>query len=141
MNSGKYDFEALRAPSERAENGDILKCAGSGAFRLTPARGRSSGAPKNARVFRGRPNLVEPAWPSAPQGAARVGETRGADARRRRRSAQPLVRRWAPLLLFWLLGCILKLRRFDVRLVINAVDFFQNGGAGWKHARRSDCDD
>jgi len=22
---------------------------------------------------------------------------------------------------------------------MNAVDFFQNGGAGWKHARRSDC--
>jgi len=24
--------------------------------------------------------------------------------------------------------------------VYDAVDFFQNGGAGWKHARRSDCD-
>jgi len=31
------------------------------------------------------------------------------------------------------------MRRFDVRLFMNAVDFFQNGGAGWKHARRSDC--
>jgi len=35
--------------------------------------------------------LVEPAWPSAPQGAARAGETRGAAAGRRRRSAQPRV--------------------------------------------------
>jgi len=35
-----------------------------GAFQITPARGRSSGAPKNACVFWGRPNLVEPAWPS-----------------------------------------------------------------------------
>jgi len=26
----------------------------------------------------------------------------------------------------------------DLRLFMNAVDFFQNGGAGWKHARRSD---
>jgi len=33
-------------------------------FRITPARWRSSGAPKNACVFWGRPNLVEPAWPS-----------------------------------------------------------------------------
>ena len=72
MNFGKYDFEALRAPSERAENKDVWNEAGSGAFRLTPARGRSSGAPKNACVFRGRPNLVEPAWPSqGPQGPQR----------------------------------------------------------------------
>jgi hypothetical protein len=28
--------------------------------------------------------------------------------------------------------------KFDLRLFMNAVDFFQNGGAGWKHARRSD---
>ena len=31
----------------------------------------------NAGVW---PNLVEPAWPNAPQGAARAGETRGAAA-------------------------------------------------------------
>jgi hypothetical protein len=45
------------------ENTEMLwnTCAG---FQTTPARGRSSGAPKNACVFRGRPNLVEPAWPS-----------------------------------------------------------------------------
>jgi len=67
-----FFFEALRAPSERAENKDVWNEAGSGAFRLTPARGRSSGAPKNACVFRGRPNLVEPAWPSqGPQGPQR----------------------------------------------------------------------
>jgi len=29
--------------------------------------------------------------------------------------------------------------KFDLRLFMNTVDFFQNGGAGWKHARRSDC--
>jgi hypothetical protein len=34
---------------------------------------------------------------------------------------------------------IKKMRRFDVRLFMDAVDFLQNGGAGWKHARRSDC--
>ena len=47
-------------------------------WQITLARGRSSSAPKNACVFRGRSNLVEPAWSSAPQGAARAGETRGA---------------------------------------------------------------
>jgi hypothetical protein len=31
------------------------------------------------------------------------------------------------------------MRKFDLRLFMNAIDFFQNGGAGWKHARRSDC--
>jgi len=32
-----------------------------------------------------------------------------------------------------------KLRRFDVRVFMNSVNFFQKGGAGWKHARRSGC--
>ena len=26
-----------------------------------------------------------------------------------------------------------------MQLFMNDVDFFQNGCAGWKHARRSDC--
>jgi len=34
---------------------------------------------------------------------------------------------------------IKKMGKFDLRLFMNAVDFFQNGCAGWKHARRSDC--
>ena len=45
-------FEALRAPSERAENKDGCNEAGSGAFRLTPARWRSSGAPKTLAFLR-----------------------------------------------------------------------------------------
>jgi len=35
---------------------------------------------------------------------------------------------------------IKKTGKFDLRLFMNAVDFFQNGGAGWKHARPSDGD-
>ncbi|NMC98158.1 MAG: hypothetical protein GYA62_00355 [Bacteroidales bacterium] len=30
------------------------------------------------------------------------------------------------------------MKKIDLRLFMNAFDFFQNGGAGWKHARRSD---
>jgi len=48
----KFNFEALRAPSERAENKNGYNEVGSGAFRLTPARWRSSGAPKTLAFSR-----------------------------------------------------------------------------------------
>ena len=65
-------FRSPAGISPRAENKNVWNRAGQGPFRITPARGRSSGAPKNACVFRGRPNLVEPAWPSqGPQGPQR----------------------------------------------------------------------
>jgi len=32
-----------------------------------------------------------------------------------------------------------KMGRFELWRFMNAVDFFQNGCAGWKHARRSEC--
>ncbi len=69
-----FDLAAVRATARAAANGDGWNedTSGRRPFRTTPARGRSSGAPKNACVFRGRPNLVEPAWPSqGPQGPQR----------------------------------------------------------------------
>ena len=61
----------------------------------------------------------------------KVRGSRGRDPRSRRwaavTSVHALVRRWAPLLLFRLLRSIFKkIRRFDVCLFMNAVDFFQN---------------
>ncbi len=52
-------FEALRAPSERAENKDGCNEAGSGAFRLT-SRVSEVRAPLETLAFLGRSNLAKP---------------------------------------------------------------------------------
>ena len=65
-----FDLAAVRATARAAANGDGWNedTSGRRPFRTTPARGRSSGAPKNACVFRGRPNLVEPAKRAVAEG-------------------------------------------------------------------------